>query len=75
MGDKIIIESIEIIQGGLIQIYLYNETINKHEIAFCEPNKFFNLIGESMQKNHIARMELEGWIRNEKKHKEAQDER
>lgn len=51
MGDEIIIENIEIIQGGVIQIDFYNKDKNKHDRAFCDPEEFWGFIGKSMQKN------------------------
>ena len=51
MGDEIIIVAIEIIQGGLIQIDLKNETKNEHYRAFVEPKDFFSMLGNAMQKN------------------------
>jgi len=51
MGDEIKIESIEIIQGGLVQIDFYNLTQDKTDRAFCDPGVFFKMIGNSMQQS------------------------
>ena len=51
MGDEIIIVAIEIIQGGLIQIDLKNETKSEHYRVFVEPKDFFSMFGNAMQKN------------------------
>ncbi len=43
------IENIEINQNGLVQIDLMIEgTLDR---AFCEPGRFFGMIGQSMQEN------------------------
>lgn len=52
MGDHIIFKSIEVIQGGLLQIDLWNETENKHIRFFAEADEFFSKFGKAMQKNH-----------------------
>lgn len=52
MGDKIIIESIEVIQDGLFQIDLKNETTGKYDRCFVEPEDLFGMIGKAIQKNH-----------------------
>ena len=51
MGDEIIIVSIDVIYSGLIQIDLKNETKNERYRVFVEPNDFFSMFGDGMQKN------------------------
>ena len=58
MGDDIEIKMIEIIQGGLVQIDFYNNSQKKWDRAFCDPDKFFRMIGNSMQKS-MKKWELE----------------
>ena len=53
MGDDIEISDIQIIQDGLFQIDFYNKSKDEHYRAFCDPDKFFKMIGDSMQDNHI----------------------
>ena len=50
MGDEIIIESIEIIYDGLIQIDFKNNDTGEFYRSFIEPEKLFKMIGESMQR-------------------------
>jgi hypothetical protein len=52
MGEEIIIQSIKIIQNGLVQVDFWFTQQEKGERAFCDPDRFFNMIGESMQENH-----------------------
>lgn len=51
MGDEITIYAIEVVQNGLIQIDLRNEETGECFRTFCEPNRFFNMLGETMQNN------------------------
>lgn len=46
MGDKVIVERVELIYGHLYQIDLYNETRNEHFRTFIEKEEF-----ESMADN------------------------
>ena len=52
MGDDITIEDIQIIEGGLIQIDFRNEKIGESWRAFCSADKFFGMIGKSMNDSH-----------------------
>jgi hypothetical protein len=52
MGDKIIIESIEVIQDGLFQIDFKNVKTEEYYRCFIEPDKLFGMIGEAMQENY-----------------------
>jgi len=58
MGDEIEIKNIEIIQGGLVQLDLYNVSQNRYDRAFCDPDVFFKMIGDSMQEN------FKKWVNN-----------
>ena len=52
MGDKIIITNIEVIQGGLLQIDIFNENTNIGDRIFVEPSYLFSKIGMALRKNH-----------------------
>jgi hypothetical protein len=52
VGDEIMFESIEIIQGGLIQIDIKNVTKNTTERCFMQPSELFKLFGDAMQRSH-----------------------
>ena len=54
MGDRIEMTAIEVIQGGLLQIDFYNVDKKWHERCFCQPDKFFGMLGKAMQANHSA---------------------
>jgi hypothetical protein len=51
MGDEIIIERIEVIQGGTFQIDFVNKETNESNRCFIDPKDFFNMIGQAMQNN------------------------
>jgi len=51
MGEEIIVDAIEIVENGLIQIDFRNNDTGETFRAFCDPDRFFGLIGASMQKN------------------------
>jgi hypothetical protein len=52
MGDKIVIENIEVIQDGLFQIDFKNTNTGKYDRCFIDPRDLFEMIGEAMQENH-----------------------
>ena len=54
MGEEILIEAIEIIQGGLLQIDFRNTETNKCDRCFIEPVKFFGMLGKALQKGLAA---------------------
>lgn len=64
MGDEIVIKTVEVIQGGLLQIDLRNETNGEWYRVFAEPRTFFAMIGEAMGKNcddYMKQLE-ERWV-------------
>ena len=52
MGDEIELRDIQVIQDGLIQMDFFNESEHKGYRAFCKPDIFFKMIGDSMAQNH-----------------------
>ena len=62
MGDEIILKAIEVIQDGLLQIDLWNETERKEIRFFAEPKEFFNMLGNAMQKNFKQYQIKDGWV-------------
>lgn len=52
MGPEVTIQSIEVIQAGLIQIDFWVEEENRAYRCFIEPEKLFGMIGASMQANY-----------------------
>ena len=54
MGEEILIEAIEIIQGGLLQIDFRNTETNECDRCFIEPEKFFAMLGKALQKSLVA---------------------
>jgi len=51
MDDEIDVVGVEIVQGGLVQIDFHNVTQNKKSRAFCDPDIFFKMMGDSMQRS------------------------
>ena len=67
MGPEIVIERIEIIQGGLLQIDFLNKETKGIFRCFADPDVFFGMIGKAMQGNvekwneEFIRMQENGW--------------
>tara|TARA_R100001530_G_scaffold1886_1_gene3235 strand:- start:13905 stop:14147 length:243 start_codon:yes stop_codon:yes gene_type:complete len=57
MGNDIEIKEIEVIQGGLIQIDFENKSTKECYRVFCEPSKFFRMLGSAMQFHYMAFMD------------------
>ena len=55
MNNRVIIEQIEVIQGGIFQIDIYRipkiSEEEKRERIFIEPADLFGMIGKAIQKN------------------------
>jgi len=56
MGDRLELRGIEVIQDGLFQIDVYNNTRNEGYRVFVIPDIFFSMIGSSMQKNYTENL-------------------
>lgn len=48
MGDEIIIEKLEVIQNGLLQIDFRNLENNKIDRCFIELGEFFKMLGPAL---------------------------
>lgn len=54
MGDDIELRAVEVIQDGLLQMDLWNNTKHEGYRVFINPADLFSMIGKSMQNNHDA---------------------
>ena len=52
MGDKIRVIDIQVIQGGLFQIDLMNDTTQEAIRFFAEPYDLFQRVGNALQLSH-----------------------
>ena len=65
MGDEIILISAQVIQGGLFQLDFRNEETKSLNRCFVTAQRFFQMIGASLQNAHIEHLEAEGWVKDE----------
>lgn len=65
MGNEITLIGVEVIQGGLLQLDFRNEETKKVDRCFVTAQRFFQMMGDSMQNAHIEYLKAEGWINEE----------
>jgi len=70
MGEEITVQSVEIINGGTIQIDIWFVKQCRRERVFIEGEKFFSMFGKAMGKKSLEeaeRWEKENLILNDQK--------
>ena len=59
MGDDIELRCVEIVNGGILQIDLFNVTKGEGYRCFADPQRFFKFLGESLKANNAEWLKLQ----------------